>query len=106
MEVRMPHSGFRADVAAYRPESRKLPLTVEGKGRERLVLQPVIGTTAIFECKQARSDFLKDSHSAAITIEKLKLLDARRKTLERLLGVHQPSLRKGESLFAEYASSI
>ena len=56
----------------------------------------------VFECKQARSDFLKDSHSAAITIEKLKVLDARRRTLERLLGMHQPSLRKGESLFAEY----
>jgi hypothetical protein len=102
MEVRVPHSGYRADVAAYRPEYRKLPLAVEGKGTERLVQQPVIGTTAIFECKQARSDFLKDSHSAAITIEKLKVLDARRQTLERLLGVHQPSLRKGESLFAEY----
>ena len=102
MEVRVPHSGFRADVAEYCPESRKLPMAVEGKGRERLVLQPVIGTSAIFECKLARSDFLKDSHSAAITIEKLKALDVRRKTLERLLDVHQPSLRRGETLFAEY----
>ena len=67
-----------------------------------MVRQPVVGTTAVFECKQARSDFLKDSHAAAETAQRLQAVDARRQTLERLLGMHQPSLRKGESLFAEY----
>jgi hypothetical protein len=98
VEIRLPHSNYRCDVAAYRSESKKLPIP----GSTRLVRQPIIGTTAVFECKQARSDFLKDSHRAAETAERLKALDARRQTLERLLGMHQPSLRKGESLFPEY----
>ena len=50
------------------------------------------------------SDFLKDSHTTIETTQRLKALDERRRTLERLLGMHQPSLRKGESLFAEYDS--
>ena len=98
VEVRLPRSGYRADVAGYRPASRKQPLPPEG----RLVRQPIIGTTAVWECKQARSDFLKDSRSAAETTQRLEALEARRQTLERLLGGHLPSLRKGESLFAEY----
>jgi hypothetical protein len=98
VEIRLPHSNYRCDVAAYRPESKKLPIP----GSTRLVRQPVMGTTAVFECKQARSDFIKDSHRTAETAERLRALDARRKTLERLLGMHLPSLRKGESLFPEY----
>jgi hypothetical protein len=77
-EVRLPRSGFRADVAAFRP-----------------------GTTAVFECKQARSDFLKDSYRQEITRERLRALDARRQKLEELLKMHLPSLRRGETLFAE-----
>ena len=104
IEVRLPHSNFRADVVAYRPATERLPLPNDGKTPKRLVRQPVVGTTAVFECKQARSDFLKDSHAAAETAQRLAVLDARRQTLERLLGMHFPSLRNGESLFAEYDS--
>src|ERR1017187_3385553 len=102
IEVRLPHSNDRADAVAYRPATERLPLPGNGKAPHRLVRQPVVGTTAVFEWKQARSDFLKDSHTAVETIKRLKALDERRRTLERLLGMHQPSLRKGESLFAEY----
>jgi len=104
IEVRLPHSNFRADVVAYRPAAERLPLPNDGKIPKRLVRQPVVGTTAVFECKQARSDFLKDSHATAETAQRLAVLDARRQTLERLLGMHFPSLRNGESLFAEYDS--
>jgi hypothetical protein len=101
-EVRLPHSNYRADAVAYRPATERLPSVGNAKGSVRLVRQPVVGATAVFECKQARSDFLKDSHITAETTRRLKVLDERRRTLERLLGMHLPSLRKGESLFAEY----
>jgi hypothetical protein len=102
VEIRLPHSNYRADVAAYRTETRRLPLSGEGNGPVRLVRQPVVGTTAVFECKQARADFLKDSHSREPTLQRLKVLEARRLKLEELLRVHLPSLRKGDSLFQEY----
>jgi hypothetical protein len=78
-EVRLPRSGFRADVAAYRREA-----------------------TAVFECKQARSDFLKDSYRQEATRQRLKALDERRRKLEQMLKLHLPSLRRGETLFAEF----
>jgi hypothetical protein len=102
LEIILPHSNYRADVAAYRPETKKLPQPDSGRNPSRLVRQAVVGGTAVFECKQARADFLKDSHSTAETTKRLKGLDERRRTLERLLGMHYPSLRKGESLFSEY----
>src|ERR1039457_5072550 len=101
-EVRLPHSNYRADPVAYRPATERLPLPGNGKAPHRWVRQPVVGATAVFECKQARFDFLKDSHTTAETTHRLKALDERRRTRERLWGMHQPSLRKGESLFAEY----
>ena len=101
-EVRLPHSNYSADAVAYRPATERLPLPSNRKTPLRLVRQPVVGVTAVFECKQARSDFLKDSHATAETTQQLKALDERRRTLERLLGMHEPSLRKGETLFPEY----
>ncbi len=84
-EVSVPKSGFRADVAGYK------------RGRHG-----TIGATAVFECKQARSDFLKDSYVREPVIAQLRKLDERRATLERLLKLHMPSLRRGETLFAEF----
>lgn len=92
-EVMPPRCRFRADLAAFRPE----PSRRSGEA-------PVIGTTAIFECKQARSDFLIDSRSADATRKKLTALQARRETLEQLLAVHYPSLRSGGSLFPDFDS--
>src|SRR5690348_12809226 len=46
-EVRVPKSGYRADVAAC------------SRGNER--------RTAVFECKQSRADLLKDAYAEAVT---------------------------------------
>lgn len=89
-EVRLPNSAFRADVVAYR------------RARGSLKTECAVGDTAIFECKQVRSDFLKDSYVAETTRRRLVVLNERRQSLERLLKLHLPSLRRGESLFVEY----
>ena len=83
-EVRVPQSGYRADTAAC---SR-------GAGRR----------TAVFECKQARPDLLKDAHAEAETKRKLAELTVRRTKLEELLAVHRPDLRRGEALWPEFDS--
>ena len=83
-EVRVPKSGYRADVVACsRGDARR---------------------TAVFECKQARADLLKDAHAEAATRRKLAELIARRKKLEELLAMHRPDLRRGEALFPEFDS--
>lgn len=84
-EVRVPRSNFRADVAACALRTR----------------QPDRTECAIFECKQTRSDLLRDSAAENATLRRLKTVVERRTRLERLLGLHLPSLRRGESLFAE-----
>ena len=81
-EVRVPKSGFRADVAACLRGARR--------------------RTAVFECKQARADLLKDAHAEAATRRRLAELIARRTKLEELLAVHRPDLRRGETLFPEF----
>lgn len=81
-EVRVPRSGYRADVAAC------------GRGNGR--------RTAVFECKQARADLLKDAHAEAETRARLAELTSRRSTLETLIAVHRPDLRRGEALWPEY----
>lgn len=87
-EVRVPKSGYRADVAAI--------------GRSGAA--GASGRTAVFECKQSRADLLKDAHAEAATRARLVELAARRRTLEELLAVHRPDLRRGETLWAEYDS--
>lgn len=81
-EVRVPRSGYRADVAAI------------ARGPE--------GRSAVFECKQARADLLKDACGETEAREKVAELGTRLTQLEQLIGGHRPDLRKGESLFAEY----
>lgn len=82
VEVRVPRSGFRADVAAC------------GRGPE--------GRTAVFECKQSRADLLKDSHAEVLTRERLAQLVDRRRRMEEMLAVHRPDLRRGEALWPEF----
>ncbi|HVU25247.1 MAG TPA: hypothetical protein VHE13_14055 [Opitutus sp.] len=81
-EVRVPKCGYRADVAAC------------SRGSAR--------RAAVFECKQARADLLKDAHAEAATRRKLDELLARRAKLEELLAVHRPDLRRGETLWPEF----
>jgi hypothetical protein len=86
VEVTLPRCRYRADVAAFRS------------------LPNEIGCTAIFECKQARPDLLRDSCCAAITRQRLASVQRRRLVIEKHLRVHYPALRRGESLFAEWDS--
>jgi len=79
-EVRVPRSGYRADVAAIFPD----------------------GAVAAFECKQARSDWLKDAHVEEQVRRRTEELEERRRTLESLLAVHRPDLRRGEALWPEF----
>lgn len=81
-EVRVPRSGFRADVAACASE--------------------VGGATALFECKQARADLLKDAHDEQRARSTVAELADRRRVLESLLAVHFPELRCGEALWPEF----
>jgi len=84
-EVRVPKSGYRADVVA----ATSRLLSTEGR-------------VALFECKQARADFLRDqADEAALREEALRLCE-RLTSLRAMLAVHRPDLRRGESLFAEY----
>jgi hypothetical protein len=83
-EVSLPRCRYRADVAAYRPVSNG------------------VGTTAIFECKQALPDLRRDSCCTSATLQRLASVQRRRAILERCLRVHYPTLRNGESLFPEY----
>ena len=84
MEVRLPKCRYRADVAAYRPQRRK------------------IGSTAIFECKQALCDLRRDNCHTDRARRRLEAICERRQILETRLRVHYPSLRNGDSLFPEF----
>ncbi len=84
LEVRVPKSGYRADVAAT------------GRGQH--------ARTVVFECKQSRADLLKDAHAEAATRARLLELTGRRRALETMLAVHRPDLRRGEALWPEYDS--
>ena len=81
-EVRVPKSGYRADVVGIsRGEARR---------------------TAVFECKQARADLLKDAGREEEARRRVDDLRERLKNLEALIGGHRPDLRKGEALFPEF----
>ena len=85
-EVTLPQCRYRADVAAYRARLREQTIT------------------AIFECKQALPDLRRDNCETATTRQRLLSLRRRRDVLEKHLRVHYPTLRTGDSLFAEYDS--
>ena len=85
-EVSLPQCRYRADVAAYRSPHREQTIT------------------AIFECKQAVPDLRRDNCETAIARERLRSLSRRREVLEKHLRIHYPTLRTGDSLFAEYDS--
>ncbi len=82
-EVRLPRSGYRADVAASTPR------VLAGNA-----------VTAVFEGKASRADFLRDS--APEEQARVGVLARRLDELRRLIAAHRPDLRKGEELFAEF----
>jgi hypothetical protein len=86
MEVSLPRCSYRADVAAYRPE------------------QDGLGSTAIFECKQALPDLRRDNCHSDTTRERFETVCRRRQVLEKNLRIHFPNLRIADSLFPEFDS--
>jgi hypothetical protein len=102
METRLPNSGYRADVVAYKPAIEKFDIPDPRTKTTRVVTQTVVGATAIFECKQVRTDYARDAHRVEPTLARLKALDERRLKLEQLLKMHHPSLRRSESLFQAF----
>jgi len=86
MEVSLPKCRYRADVAAYRSQRRQ------------------IGSTVIFECKQALCDLRRDNCHSKAALERLDLICQRRQILEARLHEHYPSLRNGDLLFPEFDS--
>ncbi|SUS03686.1 conserved hypothetical protein [uncultured Defluviicoccus sp.] len=85
LEVRLPRSGYRADVAATTP---------------RVLADNAV--TAVFECKVSRADFLRDSSPEAGAAEHIARLGERLAALRTLIGGHRPDLRRGEALFPEF----
>jgi hypothetical protein len=86
MEVSLPKCRYRADVATCRWRQNK------------------IGSTAIFECKQALCDLRRDNCHSEAALRRLELICKRRQILEARLHEHYPSLRNGDSLFPEFDS--
>ena len=86
LEVTLPRCRYRADLAAYRPGSNGL------------------GSTAVFECKQALVDLRRDNCRTIVTRERLEKVQRRRQVLEKYLRIHYPNLRIADSLFSEFES--
>lgn len=84
MEVSLPKCRYRADVAAHRRQRKQ------------------IGSTAIFECKQALCDLRRDNCHSEAAFQRLELICKRRQILEARLRAHYPNLRNGDSLFPEF----
>jgi hypothetical protein len=86
MEVTLPRCRYRADMAGY----RSVPTQ--------------IGSTAIFECKQALCDLRRDNCRSDCARERLEAISNRRHVLETHLRTHYPNLHNGDSLFPEFDS--
>jgi hypothetical protein len=84
MEVGLPRCRYRADVAAYRRQRKH------------------IGSTAIFECKQALCDLRQDNCDSDAARRRLDAICERRQILETHLRAHYPNLRNRDSLFPEF----
>ena len=57
---------------------------------------------AVFECKQSRSDLLRDLGQRTGLLQRLEDLQHRKTVLERLLQVHYPTLRRTDALFPDW----
>src|SRR5262252_7311736 len=84
MEVTLPRCRYRADVAGYRSAPKQ------------------IGSTAVFECKQALCDMRRDNCHSESVRRRLEQICNRRQVLEARLRTHYPNLHNGDSLFPEF----
>ncbi len=97
-EVSFPHRRFRVDAAAclfQREVSARPPSQT---------LASVLKTAVVFECKQVRSDLIRDTKQRKALTRRLESMEQRRKELEALLKIHHPHYANGESLFQEFDS--
>src|SRR5213083_266633 len=86
MEVTLPRCRYRADVAGYRSVPKQ------------------VGSTAVFECKQALCDLRRDNCHSEAARRRLEAICERRQLLETQLHAHYPNLRNGDSLFPDFDS--
>jgi hypothetical protein len=63
-----------------------------------------IGSTAIFECKQALPDLRRDNGCTETIRRRLETAYSRQQLLEKNLRIHYPHLRISDSLFSEFDS--
>src|SRR5207247_21165 len=84
MEVSLPKCRYRADLAACRWQRKQ------------------IGSTAVFECKQALCDLRRDNCHREAASRRLDAICKRRRVLDTCLREHYPNLRNGDSLFPEF----
>jgi hypothetical protein len=85
LEISIPRSGYRADVVGATPN-----------------ISSPSARVAVFECKQARADWLRDSANEAATAQAARENHERLVRLRELIAVHRPDLRRGETLFPEF----
>ena len=81
MEVSLPNCRYRADVAAYRLAPKR------------------IGSTAIFECKQALCDLRRDNCRSEPPASDSKRFASVARFSKSVSASHYPNLRNGDSLF-------
>jgi len=84
LEVTLPKCSYRADVAAYRAQPKQ------------------IGSTAIFECKQALCNLRRDNCDSEAAHRHFEAICKRRQILETGLRAHYPNLQTCNSLFPEF----
>jgi hypothetical protein len=93
-EVSVPNLGARIDVAGFRPPALATK-------RRPAPMHPA-GVSIIFECKQSRADFLKDSRCREQISARLAKLHERRERYEEGMRRHMPTLRQADTLFPEF----
>src|SRR5215469_5806624 len=84
MEVTLSRCRYRVDVIGYRSVPKQ------------------IGSTAVFECKQALCDLRRDNCQTQSARRRLEAICNRRQLLEARLRTHYPNLQNGDSLFPEF----
>ncbi len=93
-EVSVPNLGARVDVAGFRPPAAAT--------KRRPASLHAAGVSIIFECKQSRADFLKDSRCREQISARLAKLHERRERYEEGMRRHMPTLRQADTLFPEF----
>ncbi|HVZ94192.1 MAG TPA: hypothetical protein VG797_06755 [Phycisphaerales bacterium] len=112
-EVRCPLSRYRADAAGYmdvrrptRDERQRSGTLWGGAAPSRPRREKIDPVTVVIECKQCRSDFLRETAERDRLIDERTRLTAEKSRIERdLIRHYEPHLqRSGSALFSELES--